>query len=316
MAGSHELEELCSPDPAIGRDLWHALGLANDERVGRHADRTASGAPRYGADMPFVRVHDLDVYHEVHGAGPHVVLISGTGADLRNDPKRATHPLTERFEVLMYDQRGLGRTSKPDEPYTMTGYADDAAALMDALGWSTAHVVGISFGGMVAQHLALRHPGRVDRLVLACTSSGGAGGASFDIQSVADLSPEDRARAILPIFDTRNDLSTDPPTYAPMFEEIARYMAAGPVNADDPDSAMGARRQLEARAGHDTWDALPSLECATLVTGGEYDGQAPPDNVRRLAERIPGATVRFFDGGHLFLLQDPTAWPAIVEFLT
>ena len=158
------------------------------------------------------RVRDLDVNYEVHGAGPPVLLISGTGADLRADPRRASHPLTTRYEVAMYDQRGLGQTSKPDQPYTMADYADDAAALLDVLGWESAHVVGISFGGMVAQHVALRHPERVDLLVLCCTSAGGAGGASFDLLSVADLPLDERTRVVLPVFDTRNDLSTDPPT--------------------------------------------------------------------------------------------------------
>jgi 3-oxoadipate enol-lactonase len=265
--------------------------------------------------MPFAPVRDLEVYYEIHGSGPRVVLISGTGGDLRVNPNRASQPLTKRFEVLMYDQRGLGQTSKPDRSYTMADYADDAAALMDGLGWPTAHVIGISFGGMVAQHVALRHPDRIDRLVLACTSSGGAGGASFDLLSVADLTAAERTQLMLPIMDTRNDPSTDPPTYAPLFEVIAPDMGGRPINADDPDSAMGARRQLEARADHDTWDELSSIGCPTLVTGGEFDGQAPPDNVRRLAERIPGAHLKFFAGGHLFLLQDKAAWPAIVEFL-
>ena len=215
----------------------------------------------------------------------------------------------------MYDQRGLGQTSKPDRPYTMGDYADDAVALMDALGWEGAHVVGISFGGMVAQHVALRHPHRVDRLVLACTSSGGAGGSSFDLLSLVDLPRDERALVTLPIMDTRNDPSTDPPTYAPMFDVIAPIMAAPPLNADDPDAAMGARRQLEARAGHDTWDDLPRLRHPTFVVGGRYDAQAPPENLERLTERLPDARMRLFDGGHLFLLQDATAWPAIADFL-
>lgn len=265
--------------------------------------------------MPFVRVRDIDVYHEIHGAGPKVVMISGTGGDVRADPVRASHPLTERFEVLMYDQRGLGRTSKPDEPYSMADYADDAAALMDVLGWARAHVVGISFGGMVAQHVALRHPDRVDRLVLACTSSGGAGGASFDLLTVAHLSQADRGRVLLPIMDTRNDVSTDPPTYAPGFDVFARFMEADPINVDDPGATMGARRQLEARAHHDTWDVLPRVRSSTLAVGGTFDGQAPPDNMRRLAERIPDARLELFDGGHMFLRQDPAAWPAVADFL-
>src|SRR5215207_5622309 len=103
--------------------------------------------------MPIARVRDIDVYYEVHGSGPRVLSISGTGGDLRQNPLRGQGLLEQHHEVLMYDQRGLGQTSKPDVPYTMADYADDAAALLDALGWDRAHVVGVSFGGMVAQHL-------------------------------------------------------------------------------------------------------------------------------------------------------------------
>ena len=135
--------------------------------------------------MGFVRTGDIEIYHEVAGDGPPVLLISGTGADLRNVPHER-HPLTRHFEVHAYDQRGLGQSSKPDEPYTMADYADDAAGLLGALGVGPVHVVGVSFGGMVAQHLALRHPAVVDRLVLMCTSPGGPM-PSLDLLAMADL---------------------------------------------------------------------------------------------------------------------------------
>jgi 3-oxoadipate enol-lactonase len=265
--------------------------------------------------MPFQQVRDLRMYFEVHGAGERVLNISGTGGDLRTNPTRGTGLLEKNFEVAMFDQRGLGQTSKPDVAYSMADYADDAAALMDVLGWERAHVVGTSFGGMVAQHFVLRHPTRVNRLVLACTSSGGAGGSSFDLLSVVDLPPSDRARITLPIMDTRNDPTTTPPTHAPGFAELAPFLARPPLNSDDPNSVMGARRQLEARADHDVWDELPTVAVPTLVIGGRFDAQAPPANVQRLAERIPNATLVLCDGGHLFMLQDPTAWATIVGFL-
>jgi 3-oxoadipate enol-lactonase len=269
------------------------------------------------ATNSFLRVRDLDVCVEVHGSGPRVLLISGTGADLRADPNRANHPLVQAgFTVAMYDQRGLGRTTKPDSEYSMAMYADDAAGLLDALAWPTAHVMGISFGGMVAQHVVLRHSDRVNRLVLACTSSGGAGGSSFDLLAIHDLDPVERQKIALSVMDTRNDMAVDPPVFAPGLEPIVRGMAAmALLDADDPSKAMGARRQLEARAPHDVWTELPSVRARTLVVGGRFDQQASPENVANLASRISGAQLTMFDGGHLFLVQDPNAWPTIASFL-
>jgi 3-oxoadipate enol-lactonase len=128
--------------------------------------------------VPPARIGDLDVHYEVAGEGPPLLFIGGTGGDLRTKPNVFDGPLVRPFTVASYDQRGLGRTTKPDRASTMAEYGADAAGLLDHLGWARAHVVGVSFGGMVAQELAIRHPDRVSRLVLCCTSSGGAGGAS------------------------------------------------------------------------------------------------------------------------------------------
>lgn len=270
--------------------------------------------------MSCVAVNDIEVYYEFHGPvdGPRVLLITGTGNDLRADPQRAEHPLANAgFRVLMFDQRGLGQTSKPDRPYSMAEYADDAATLLTVLGWTSAAVIGISFGGMVAQHLAIRHPHLVERLVLACTSSGGEGGSSYDLLALNELPEDERIRTSVKVMDSRNDLSTSPPTWAPGFERLARQSAAARRFAlEDPASARGALRQLEARAAHDTWHLLTTIATPTLCMGGQYDNQAPVDNVRRLAARIPNAHLEFFDGGHGFLLQDPAAWPAAITFLS
>jgi 3-oxoadipate enol-lactonase len=266
--------------------------------------------------MTVAQVNGIDVYYEIHGSGERVVLISGTGGDLRSDPGRAKSLLAQNFEVLLYDQRGLGQSGKPDEQYTMAHYADDCAALMTVVGWDRAHVMGISFGGMVAQQFVLRYPERVNNLVLACTSSGGDGGASFDLLSVHDLPIDERLAITMPIMDMRNDLTVDPPVLAPWFDVLLPIFEANkPLNGDDPNAAMGARRQLAARLGHNVYDQLGQIRVHTFVVGGTFDAQAPVANVNALAAAIDGSTVQFFDGGHLFLLQDPSAWPSVVTFL-
>ncbi len=155
--------------------------------------------------MPFAKLADLDVYYERAGAGAPLLFISGTGSDLRVKPNVMDGPFAKNFDVVAYDQRGLGRTSKPDKPYAMADYADDAARLMEFLGWQDTNVVGVSFGGMVAQEFVLRHPKKVRRLVLCCTSPGGEGGASFPFHEIDHMSREERARHMVPISDTRRD---------------------------------------------------------------------------------------------------------------
>jgi 3-oxoadipate enol-lactonase len=263
--------------------------------------------------MPKASLGDIEVYYERAGDGPPLLFISGTGGDLRNKPNVFDGPLSRSFDLLAYDQRGLGQTSKPDVAYSMADYADDAARLLDHVGWDEALVVGASFGGMVAQELALRHPARVKRLVLACTSPGGAGGASFPFHEIDHMERTERSRYLIPISDTRRDQAWakgNPEVYA----QVLALGAADPFK-DEPGHAMGARRQLEARAGHDTWDRLPRIACPVMIAAGRYDGIALPDTQERMASRIPGADLRFFEGGHLFMIQDRTAVPAMVGFL-
>ena len=98
--------------------------------------------------MPFVSVRDLQMYYEIRGTGQRLLSISGTGRDLQRSPTIFDSPLALHFEILAYDQRGLGQTSKPDIPYTIADYAADADSLLNAVGWESAHIIGISFGGI------------------------------------------------------------------------------------------------------------------------------------------------------------------------
>lgn len=264
--------------------------------------------------MPIAKLPGISLYYERAGSGPPLLFISGTGGDLRTKPNVFDGPLAKGFDLLAYDQRGLGQSDKPDIRYSMAHYADDAAAIMADQGWDEALVIGVSFGGMVAQELAIRHPRRVKRLVLACTSPGGAGGASFPFHEIEHLKGAARARYMIPISDTRRDdawAKAHPDQYA-MFVAMG---AADPF-ADEPGHAMGAHRQLSARAAHDTWDRLAEIACPALVAAGRYDGIALPATQERMAIQIRGAKLQFFEGGHLFMLQDRTALPAIISFLT
>lgn len=265
--------------------------------------------------MPFVQVRDLRVYYEIQGAGPRLVYFNGTGGDLRRRPSIFDSALAKQFEILAFDQRGLGQTSRPDIPYSMQDYAEDANALLDAIGWDACFVFGVSFGGMVAQEFSVRFPHRVKRLILACTSGGGAGGASFPLQDIAHLTLHERARWFVSMGDTRRD-SVWQKANAALYQTMLEQLAAGLlIGADEPGRAAGAQRQLDARLAHDCYDRLPSLIMPVLICGGRYDGICPVENLTALQRQIPHSTLALFDGGHSFFLQDARAFNLMIEFL-
>lgn len=260
-----------------------------------------------------VRLRGIDIHLERRGEGPRLLFLNGSGQSL--DRVRAlVDVLAARFDVLAHDQRGLGRTAVPPGPYTMADYAADAAAVLDHAGWDSARVIGISFGGMVAQELAVSRPDRIDRLALLCTSPGGAGGASYPLHELVDLPAAERAARMTALTDTRFTpewLAAHPADRA-LVDLITAGRDAGPVGAEQ---ARGEREQLGARRHHDVTDRLGAVRCPTLVACGRYDGIAPPANGEAIAARVPGAELRVYEGGHAFFVQDRTALPEILDFL-
>ena len=256
--------------------------------------------------MPTVRANGIDLYYERLGSGPPLLWLNGSGATIAQVAP-LLGPYAAHFDVLIHDQRGLGRTEVPPGPYTMADYAADALALLDAVGWDRARVVGISFGGMVAQELAVTAPDRVERLALLCTSPGGKGGASYPLHELAALPPDERASLHGTLLDTRFDRA--------WLEEHPGDRAIVDLMNGRAEATEGARLQLEARKDHDVWQRLDRITCPTLVASGRYDGIAGPENGAAIASRISGARLRLFEGGHLFMVQDRTATPAVIDFL-
>ena len=265
--------------------------------------------------MPLIATSRVGLYAEEHGVGPRVLLFGGTGADLRKPPSISDTALAGNCRVLAFDARGCGRSERPEPTPTMADFADDGAALMDAVGWERAHVLGYSFGGMAAQHFALRHPDRVERLVLAATTPGGAGGASFPLHTLGEMAPRERALRLLPIMDTRIEESALVDPDLAMEARIEMMEAYAGAFMDEPGALEGRARQLAARAAHDCWDALPGLTHETLVCGGLYDGQAPRAAVKNLAQRLPNATLRWYPGGHAFSMECPAFWDDVAAFV-
>lgn len=262
--------------------------------------------------MPTIAANGIDLSFERTGAGPPLLFLNGSGATLETSAL-LIQPFTASFDVAAHDQRGLGKTSIPAGPYEMPDYAADAVALLDHLGWASCRVVGVSFGGMVAQELAVTWPERVERLALVCTSPGGAGGASYPLHELAGLPEDERALVGMRILDTRftPEWLAEHPEHA----ALATVMAERRNQPKTDDQLRGEAAQLDARSRHDVCDRLPKISCPTLVAAGRYDGIAPLTNSEFIASHVPGAELRVYDGGHAFFVQDPTALPEVIEFL-
>ncbi|MSO15042.1 MAG: alpha/beta hydrolase [Acidimicrobium sp.] len=263
--------------------------------------------------MPMFGLHDISINYQISGAGPRVLFFNGSGATLQST-ELLIQSLSKECEVLAHDQRGLGLTSTPEGPYTMAQYASDAAALLDHVGWKTCAVIGISFGGMVAQEFAVTFPESVERLALLCTSAGGVAGSSYPLHELGALSADERASKMLNLSDTRFT-----PEWLASHPADAQMMNMRNAQASITKSAeviRGERLQLATRAGHDVANRLHLITCRTFVTAGKFDGIAPPVNSEAIVERIPDATMSLYEGGHMFLAQDPTAIRQIRTFLS
>ena len=264
--------------------------------------------------VPTASVNGIDLYYERSGEGPRLLYLNGSGATLASTGM-LLQPFAARFDLVAHDQRGLGRTTVPPGPYAMADYAADALGLLDHLGWDSCRVVGISFGGMVAQELAATAPERVERLALLCTSPGGADLSSYPLHELVGLAPDERDRIGTAILDTRftPEHLADPANEGDRF--IADLMASRNRVEKDAEVLRGEGLQLQARRHHDVVDRLGRITSPTLVAAGRYDGIAPLANSEAIAARIPGAELRVYEGGHAFFGQDRRAIPEVVDWL-
>lgn len=234
----------------------------------------------------------MNISWERTGSGPPLLLIQGLGY-ARWGWEPVVEPLARSFDVLTFDNRGIGESEVPVTPYTTADMAGDAARVLEEAGVERAHVVGTSLGGMIAQELALGHPERVEKLVLACTTPGGP--EAFPMpQRTVDLM---LARATIEEY-TRNALH---PAERP---DLVSRILAHRKRTDQGYEAWAA--QATAGAGFDASARLGGLAVPTLVQHGDADVVVDPRNAELLAELIPDARVSIYEGGgHLFFWQEP-----------
>jgi pimeloyl-ACP methyl ester carboxylesterase len=244
---------------------------------------------------------------EERGAGAPLLLIQGLGYGRWSwDP--VVPGLAERYRVLWFDNRGIGDSDKPEGPYTARLMAADALQVLDEAGIERAHVLGASLGGMIAQELAAGTPERVDRLVLCCTTPGGAATVPMPeatVQLFAEaptLAPDVALRRFVV-----NALGADPSHE--LVEELYQRRLANP-----PDPAGW---QAQAAAGL-TFEGVDStIGAPTLVLTGTEDNVVDQRNADVVAAGIPGSRVeRIAGAGHLFFWERPAEFVRIVsEFL-
>ena len=253
--------------------------------------------------MPTAAVEGNELHYLRRGEGEPLLLIMGmSGTHLSWGDPFLDALVAQGFEVITYDHRGVGRSSRIDAQFTLEQLADDAAGLLDALGIDRAHVAGISMGGMVAQHLALRHADRIVTLTIGCSYAGGEGSSLTPPENFQRLATAwasgDREQALRAGWEVNvsRDFADRPGEY-----DRWRRMAL-----ELPVPLAVIQLQLQAIAPHDTSARLAEISSPTLVVHGTEDGMLPVANGRVIASRIPDARLEELDGvGHMFWWEQP-----------
>ena len=267
--------------------------------------------------MPTTRANGIDIYYEVAGDGPPLILISGLGYGLWQWHKMVPL-LSEQFRVITFDNRGAGQTDKPAGPYSAAMLADDTAGLLKALGTDRAIVLGHSMGGFIAQQMALSHSHCIDTLVLASTTFGGPNQIPVTPEALAiltdtTLDPVERMR--------RGSAVACAPGFAEahpeIVEELTQYRLTVPVPPEAYQSQLAIGLSL-ATAEAAFEGKLGNIDIPTLIFFGEHDNVVPPGNADLLAAEIPGSRVYILpDAGHLFPIEAPDrAAAALIDLLS
>jgi 3-oxoadipate enol-lactonase len=221
--------------------------------------------------VPVIHAGDIDMYYELRGSGDPLVLIGGLASDI-SQWGWLTDFCAQTHQVLAFDNRGAGRTDKPDARYTIPMMAGDTDALMDAVGMNRATVVGISMGGRIALDLALEYPERVARLVLVST----------------------RASARLDGSMSRME----------MLSVLSSLVYRGKY----PQPRYAVARQREASRSYDCTDRLGEIHVPTTILHGRKDRIAPLREAEAMRRGIAGSQLVTFRGGHLFFLLRERRW--------
>lgn len=252
--------------------------------------------------MPTVSTPYADLHFERAGSGEPLLLIQGMSGTRLAWGEPFLGRLRESFDVTVFDNRGIGLSGPVDGPFTIVEMAQDTAALLDELGLESAHVVGISMGGMIGQELTLAHPERLRSLTLGCTYCGGPGSQLMPEENarklMAGMASGDRGQAIRASYEVNLSpgFRADEAHYE-TFREMA--VAGGAAKAT-------IELQVQAIFGHDTSGRLGEISTPTLIVHGTEDGVLPYPNGEMIASLMPSARLETLEGvGHMFWWEQP-----------
>jgi 3-oxoadipate enol-lactonase len=252
--------------------------------------------------MPLADTGEVQLSYERTGSGPPLLLIMGMSGTALHWGEPFLELLRASFEVIVYDHRGVGESTRVEGAFTIADLAEDAAGLLTALELDSAHVLGISMGGMIAQELVLAQPERVRTLALGCTFCGGEGSSLASLEVLQRLShgmmsgDRELARQIAWEVNVSAEKAADE-TAAAAFADISRRRAV---------AAAVIMSQMRAIGRHNTSERLSTVSTPTLVMHGSADQMIPASNGALIASLIPGARLEIFDGvGHLFFWEVP-----------
>ncbi len=243
--------------------------------------------------MPIVKANGININYEVHGKGDPVVLIGGLGSHLQSWATQI--PIySEHFRVIVFDNRGMGRSDKPDIEYSIEMMADDTVALLDKLNIEQASFVGKSMGGMIAQWIGIKYPKRVKKLVMGCTTACRDEVGNEIIKTGREIAQKAGMKTIwltaLFLGYSRNYIEDNIKT----IKENMAYVT------DSPEMLTGYLRQSGACENHDVLDTIQQIKADTLVMYGNNDFITSPDNSKKVAELIPNSRLLGFNAGHGF----------------
>jgi pimeloyl-ACP methyl ester carboxylesterase len=267
-------------------------------------------------DVPFANVNDIEIYYEIHGPpeAPPLVLIGGW-ASYRWIWFRQVPAFKEKYRCVVFDNRGAGRSSKPDQPYSIQMFADDTVGLMDALEIGDAHILGISMGGLIAQQIAISYPEKTRSLIVVSSHFGGLNQIHMDDRTMAML-------IALPTETISKEQAREMRYKATFSAEFLNTNKAVLEQIDKwaekyPTPVFAQVHQSTAVGEFDSESELKQISAPTLVVHGDSDLAVPTKNGEMIASKIPNSQLVLIEGGSHFSIVERYAEfnNAVMSFL-